>query len=88
MHGAPGLIPGQGTRSYMPQLKVEDRSCRNKDLVQLNKYKVTFKKEEALTITDITSGGWTKMRNKASPAGRWGLSDPELCAARTGVGSA
>ena len=50
--GGPGSVPGQGTRSHMSQLRVctpqlrvhmqqlktQDPTCLNQDLVQINKY--------------------------------------------------
>ena len=32
-----GLIPGQGTRPHMPQLKIKDFMCCNQDPTQPNK---------------------------------------------------
>ena len=34
--GGPASTPDQGTRSYIPRLKVEDFTCRNQGLAQPN----------------------------------------------------
>ena len=34
--GDPGLIPGQGTRSHMPQLKIPHAATKIEDALQLN----------------------------------------------------